>query len=430
MNLIVQKTPALSGIANIPSSKSQNIRGLFFALLAKGQSVLHNVLDSEDTRDAIGVCQALGAEIRRAGADLIIDSPGLPLPTVAETIYSGNSGITTHFALPLLGYRWNVDTPITFHCGEQMQARPIKKLTTALTNLGLTIHSLTGTETCPLQVSGHLQGGKTSVDGLSSQYLSALLIALPCAPQDSQITVEDLHERVYAEMTLNWLQEQKINFRHEHSEKKDIVYIQGGQRYQAFQKTLTGDFSSASYLLAAAALSQGVVELHGLDMQDPQGDKCLVAILQEMGADILVEPARIIIRGGRPLQGIRIDVNNIPDLLPTLAVLGACARGKTTLFNIKHVRIKETDRIHSMSQGLTRMGARVEEQGGELSIYQSALIGARVRGFADHRTVMALTVAGLQATGTTIIDDAEAISKTFPSFVAIMQSLGAKIEKP
>ena len=187
MNLIVQKTATLSGITRIPSSKSQNIRGLFFALLAKGQSLLHNILDSEDTQDAIKVCQALGASIRKERTTLILDSPGLPLPAVAQTICSGNSGITTHFALPLLGYRAQATTPITFDCGEQMRARPFQALTAALSNLGLTIFSQAGN--FPLTVSGRLVGGITSVSGLSSQYLSALLIALPCAPQDSAIIV-------------------------------------------------------------------------------------------------------------------------------------------------------------------------------------------------------------------------------------------------
>ena len=429
MNLIVQKTNELFGSATPPSSKSQNIRGLFFALLAKGRSTLLNVLDSEDMRDAIRVCQALGANITQHGTEIIVESTGLPFTKTVNAIYSGNSGITTRFALPLLGYRVNAAIPMVFDCGEQMRARPIKTLTDALQNLGLNIQYLGKPGSCPITVSGRLQGGKTSVDGLSSQYLSALLIALPCAEQDSEITVIDLHERPYVEMTLHWLAEQKIHYRHQGVGATDIFNIRGRQYYQPFQKTLTGDFSSASYLLAAGALLGNPIELHGMDMHDPQGDKRLVEILRAMGADITAEASRLVVRGGKPLSGMRIDANDIPDLLPTLAVIGTQASGKTTITNVKQARIKETDRIYSITQGLRQMGARVEEDEDGMTVYQSRLTGNQVNGFGDHRTVMALAVAGLLAEGSTIIDDAESINKTFPTFIDIMQSLGANFSK-
>lgn len=428
MNLVIHKTAELSGSATLPSSKSQNVRALLFALLAQGQSTLINVLHSEDTADAIRVCQNLGGVVTQQGTEILLDSRGLPLLSTAEHIYSGNSGITTRFVLPLLGYRLNSAEPVVFDCGEQMRARPIQTLVEALRNLGLDIQYLAQSGTCPLRVSGRLLGGKTQVDGLSSQYLSALLIALPCADQDSEITVVDLHERPYIKMTLNWLDEQQIHYNHRVCGRSDIFHISGRQRYRPFQKILTGDFSSASYLIAAGALLGNVVELHGLDMQDPQGDKRIVNILQEMGADITVEASRLVIRGGKNLTGICIDANDIPDLLPTLAVIGAQAAGKTSIVNVKQARIKETDRIHSITQGLTRMGVRVEEQPDGMTIYPGALKGAQIRGFGDHRTVMALSLAGLMAEGTTIIDEAQSINKTFPTFVEIMQNLGANME--
>lgn len=428
MDLIVRKTSLLSGMVTPPSSKSQNIRGLLFALLAGGQSTLSNVLDSEDMQDAIRACQTLGASITRQGTAIILNSPGLPLQTSATAIHTGNSGITTRFAMPLLGYRQNAHEPIIYDCGEQMRARPISTLVDALRNLGLEIDYLATTGACPIAVKGRLQGGKTSVGGLSSQYLTALLIALPCAPHDSEISVSNLHERPYVEVTLQWLTEQKIAYQHHQSGKTDIFHIIGRQRYHSFHKTMTGDFSSASYLIAAAALLGQRVELQGLDMQDPQGDKRLIEILQQMGADIVVEPSRLIIHGGKPLTGIDIDANDIPDLLPTLAVIGAQASGKTAILNVKQARIKETDRIHSMTQGLTRLGARVEEHDDGMTVYQSRLMGNAVQGFGDHRTVMALAVAGLMAEGSTVIDEAESIDKTFPTFVTLMQSLGADME--
>jgi 3-phosphoshikimate 1-carboxyvinyltransferase len=427
MNIIVQKTLSLSGKATLPSSKSQNIRGLFFALLAKGVSVLTNALESEDTRDALTVCQHLGADITQQNDEMIISSQGLPLQNKVNALNTGNSGITTRFALPLLGFRKNYSDPIIFDCKEQMRQRPIQTLVDALTKLGMHIEYLQKTGACPLRVSGRLLGGKTSVNGLSSQYLSALLIALPCAPNDSEIRVVDLHERPYAEITLHWLREQGIKYQHHISAHEDIFTIPGNQRYSSFHKTLTGDFSSASYLIAAGALLKGQIELKGLDRHDPQGDKRLLEILQNMGADIVMEDQRLIINGGKPLHGIEIDANDIPDLLPTLAVIGTAASGKTLIRHVQQARIKETDRIHSMTQGLTRLGAHIEEYPDGMCVYQSQLKGTDVEGFDDHRTVMALTLAGMIADGQTRISDAQAVSKTFPGFFSMMQSLGAHL---
>lgn len=428
MHLYIHKTTTLSGQVTPPSSKSQTIRGLIFALLSNGKSELNNVLDSDDANDAIRVCQQLGTKITQThDKKLIVDSTGLPLRANADTIYSGNSGITTRFILPLLGFRENHQQSIILDCGEQMRARPIRPLVTALNNLGMRIAYMEKEGSCPIAVSGHLTGGTTQIDGLSSQYLTALLIALPCAKNDSQVTVQNLHERPYIEMTLQWLQEQNIHYTHEKIANTDTFKIKGKQHYQPFHKTISGDFSSASYLITAAALMQGQVELTGLDMQDPQGDKRLVSILQDMGADITIQPTQLIIRGGRTLTGIKIDANDIPDLLPALAVLGTQALGKTEIYNVKQARIKETDRIHSMREGLERMGARVEEYPDGITVYCSKLHGAPVKGFDDHRTVMSLALAGMLATGETQIDEAEAIQKTFPTFVKVMCAMGARM---
>ncbi len=428
MQLIVKRTTQLNGTATLPSSKSECIRGIFFALLAEGESTLDNMLHSDDIEDAIQVGKLLGAKISREGDRLRVTGCPLPLQTNAQTIYSGNSGLTTRFALPLLGFREQAEQTIVLDCGEQMRARPIRPLITVVSRLGMNIEYLSKDGCCPIAVSGTLQGGQAEVDGLSSQYLSALLIALPCADRDSVITVNNLMSEPYAELTLNWLREQGIVHTHQRKDDTDIFHIQGRQRYQPFSKTITGDFSSASYFIAAAALTQGQILLHGLDMQHPQGDKKLVNILQNMGADISITSDQLLIRGGKPLHGLAIDANEIPDLLPTLAVIGTQASGETHIYNVRHAREKETDRIHSMAEGLSQMGAKVIATEDGLTLYPSELHGARVKGFGDHRTVMALTVAGMLAKKEeTIISDAEAINKTFPTFVSLMQSLGGNI---
>ncbi|MCL5272292.1 MAG: 3-phosphoshikimate 1-carboxyvinyltransferase, partial [Gammaproteobacteria bacterium] len=429
MELQINQTKLLTGKVTVPASKSQSIRALFFALLANGKSTLNNVLKSEDVNDAIRICQMFGAKITSTNGKIILESLGAPFNINQDRFNTGNSGITTKFALPLLGLRQHYQIPVIFDCGEQMRLRPIKSLIDALRNLGMEIEYIDQPLQLPVSVRGQLKGGETEVDGLSSQYLSALLIALPCAELDSVITVNNLHERPYVEMTLNWLRKQNIVFEHQKKNGSDIFKIKGKQNYKNFTTTLSGDFSSASCLIAASAMIEGEVEICGLDMEDTQGDKKILSILQEMGADIRMNGNSIVIKGGKPLKGKTIDAIDIPDLVPALAAVATQAIGQTHLKNVKQARFKETDRLHSMTQGLQKMGATIVEHEDGMTIHGSKLHGATVDGFGDHRTVMALCTAALSAEGMTLINDAEAINKTYPNFIQDMQSLQAQVEK-
>ncbi|MDO8620272.1 MAG: hypothetical protein Q7R64_02905, partial [bacterium] len=231
MKIIAHTTTEIKGEVTPPSSKSQTIRGLIFATLAKGTSALKNPLHSQDTADAIRACRALGAEIFVKADRIVIESEGVPLQS-NTTLNTGNSGVTTHFLMPVTGLRGSKGGPITFDCGEQMKQRPVESLVTALQRLGLKLHTQSqhprkslkgdlkgqggkGKQAFPLQISGELFGGKATVSGASSQYLSALLISLPCAQNDSVITVNDLQERPYVEMTEQWLKEQGIVYSHQ-----------------------------------------------------------------------------------------------------------------------------------------------------------------------------------------------------------------------
>lgn len=427
MNLWVKETAWLSGSAQVPGSKSHSIRAIFLALLAHGQTTLNNVLEAGDTEQAMHVAKQLGASIMTQGHSLIVVGRGVPLLLETDRVNTGNSGITTHFALPLLGLRHAAAAPIIFDCGEQMRSRPLASFITTLQQLGLGIHYLKQEGRLPVRVSGKLRGGVAAVSGMTSQYLSALLIALPMALQDSELRVQRLMERPYLEMTLAWLNRQSIHYQHEKNGDEDIFKIKGNQVYQPFSATMPGDFSSAASLLAAAVLTQGEVELTGLELHDSQGDKQLLTILTMMGATIHCEDKRIKVGVLSKLKGISIDAKTIPDLLPVLAVLGSQAQGKTVIKHVRHARIKETDRIHSMVQGLRRLGADIKEHDDGLTVYQSNLHGNTIAGFDDHRTVMALSVAGLLAKGSTLISNAEAIAKTFPGFIHTMQTLGAKM---
>jgi 3-phosphoshikimate 1-carboxyvinyltransferase len=198
--------------------------------------------------------------------------------------------------------------------------------------------------------------------------------------------------------------------------------IPGGQKYRAFEKAVPGDFSSATFLFCAAAVTGGPVTLRGLDMGDAQGDKAVVSILRAMGCRVKTAGTSITLTGG-DLKGRDIDMNAIPDALPALAVTACFAQGKTRLINVPQARLKETDRIAVMARELSKMGARIRElpDGLEIEGAQSAsgeppLTGCSVNGHGDHRVVMALAVAGLGACGETQIETAEAASITFPGF--------------
>jgi 3-phosphoshikimate 1-carboxyvinyltransferase len=270
-----------------------------------------------------------------------------------------------------------------------------------------------------------MPGGRAYVDASkTSQYLTSLLINCPLASGDSDIVVHNVVERPYIEMTLGWLDEQGIRYEKEGFEH---FVIPGGQSYQAFEKSIPADFSSATFFLCAAAITGSELTLLGLNMADSQGDKAVVDMLREMGAKIEELPEGIRVTGGS-LKGGEFDLANTPDALPALAVTACFAEGITRLVNVAQARHKETDRIRAMRRELSKMGARIEELPDGLEITGSLLHAAKVNGHKDHRIVMALAVAGLACERRTEIDTAESVSVTFPNFAELMRSAGANMQ--
>lgn len=426
MDLVVKKVENLNGEVTAPGSKSQTIRAIIVATLAEGRSVIRCPLFCDDTKAAIDVCRKLGAKITGGEDFLVVESEGVPLQCEGK-LFTGDSGITTRFILPVLGLL-EEGSEVVVDCGEQMKKRPVESLIEALERLGMKFEYLDKNNGFPLKISGKLCSGKVVVEGETSQYLSALLLSAPYVRGGIEISVFDLNERPYSEMTLDWLDQQGIKYRHDRKGDLDTYLVEGSQIYKTFDYKIPGDFSSASYLIAAAVLLSGEVVINNLSMSDKQGDKRLVEILLEMGADIFVKENSLEIRGGKALKGGKIDANDIPDLVPTLAVVGTVCEGGMEIFNVRHARIKETDRIFSMSDNLKKMGATILEKEDGLVIERSNLKGNLLKGFDDHRTVMALSIAGLIAEGKTKIDSAKSIKKTFPAFVDLMNSLGCNMK--
>jgi 3-phosphoshikimate 1-carboxyvinyltransferase len=407
----------LQGSINIPASKSHTIRALILATLAAGESHLLYPLASADTIACVEACRQFGATIIQNENEWLVKGTGGKLQPALDVVNVANSGTTLYIAMGLaaLSTGWTV-----FTGDEQIRRRPAGNLLQALVDLGAEGFTTRDNGCPPLVIKGRLKGGKTVIACPTSQYLTSLLINCPLATGDTEIEVLELNERPYVEITLDWLNRQKIIYSHENNMQR--FKIKGNQHYTPFTRRIPADFSSATFFLAAAAITGSRITLKGLDMQDPQGDKEVVALLEKMGCRIEIDGTDLTIEG-RELKGITADLNGIPDALPALSVVACFAKGKTELINVPQARLKETDRIAVMYKELSRMGARVTEREDGLVIEHSPLKGTEVSGHADHRVVMALSVAGLAAGGVTTIDTAEAAAVTFPEFFDLLGEL-------
>ncbi len=421
--VITSEKSLLKGTAVVPASKSHTVRAVILGGLASGKSVIEAPLDSFDTRSAVEAVKALGAcvEIEK---DLWMVTGVEGKPCVPEDVINvGNSGTTLYMVMGTasLAAGWTVLTG-----DEQIRRRTAAPLMEALRGLGVETFSTRGNSMAPLIVKGPMKGGKTTVRGISSQYVSSLLMACPLAGENTEITVTELNEHPYVYMTLNWLDFLGVSV--ETDENLNVITVKGKQSYPSFTRKIPGDFSSATFLLCAGALAGGTITLKGLDMDDPQGDKVVIDILRRMGAGIKTAANEIVVSGGK-LKGVDVDMNAIPDAIPMLAVCACFAEGTTVLYNVPQARLKETDRLTVMATELTKLGADVKEQPDGLIIKGTGLKSGRVCGHGDHRVVMAMTIAGFGADGPVTVDTAEAAGVTYPGFWDTMRSLGGKISE-
>jgi len=423
MKLISRKS-RLKGTVTIPASKSHTIRAVAIASLASGQSLIRKPLESGDTKAAVNCYSALGAQIDTIDPNCWkVTGTGGKISPPKETIDVLNSGTTLRIAMGSAALTRTGQTT-TFTGDEQIQSRPVEALMDSLQDLGAKCKSLKNTGYAPVEITGKLKGGKTSIAATTSQYLSSLLLCTPLAAGDTEINVTMLNEPDYVQMTLDWLDKQQIQYENEQMYR---FKVKGNQSYKAFDATIPADFSSATFFLCAAALVADEVTLLGLDFSDSQPDKAVVDYLKAMGADISIKPKSITIKAA-PLKGVELDLNRTPDALPAMAVTAAFAEGETRLVNVPQARSKETDRIKCMAEELKKLEVDVEELPDGLIIRPGRPKPAKLDGRNDHRIVMALSLAGLMLDEECVIDTAEAMNMTFPSFVDLMKSLGANME--
>ncbi len=410
----------IGGAIQVPGSKSHTIRALTLGLLAQGQSVVRHPLESSDTLSCLDMVRQLGGEVETSPDLWRVTGCGRNPAPPEDVINVGNSGTSLYIGLGVAGL---IRGATVFTGDHQIRSRPAAGLLKSLSDLGAEAFSTRGNGMPPVVVRGPIKGGKTSIEAVTSQYLSALLMAAPGGSKTSFIDVPLLNEKPYVTMTLDWLE--RVGVKLENNDYRSFT-VPGNQVYKTFDAAIAADFSSATFFLVAAAITGSEITLRGLDFTDSQGDKEVVNILKEMGARVEIGTDYITITGG-PLKGGSFDLNAIPDALPALAVAGCFAAGETRLVNVPQARLKETDRISCMARELSKCGARIEELPDGLVIKESELTGTEVSGHYDHRIVMSLAVAALASKGEMVIDTAEAVSVTFPGFRLLVEELGGTI---
>ncbi len=417
-----------------PGSKSITNRALVIAALAKGSSFLRHALDSEDTRLMIHALQSIGVEITHYPKQETILVKGCAgrLPKNSIDIFVGNSGTTIRFltAMVTLGrgtYRLDgID---------RMRQRPIEPLLKALQNLGVNCHCENNTGCPPVVIQANgLKGGQTNIcTQVSSQYLSGLLLAAPYAQSNIELRVTGpLVSTPYLNMTTDLMRHFGVtveapplpNKRHASltypSSQQNKYLISAPQSYLGKDFTIEPDASAASYFFAAAAITGGKVRVHGLSQQSLQGDLDFVLLLERMGCSINFTQTYTEVCGAS-LNGIEVDMADISDTVPTLAVVALFAKGPTAITGIEHIRVKETDRIAAVSTELRKLGATVKEEQGGMIIhppsdrYNSIDGPVLIETYNDHRMAMSFALAGLRFPDVHICDP-QCVDKTYPDF--------------
>jgi 3-phosphoshikimate 1-carboxyvinyltransferase len=426
MAFLKVKPSKLSGEVAAPPSKSYTHRAFVIASLAEGESKIRNPLISYDTQATIDAVRALGAEVVQEGRLWKVRGTGGKIKAGARVIDAKNSGTTLRFLSAVAALS---PDPVELTGDSSLLRRPMGPLIEALQKLGARGRCGGADGRPPVVVSGGLSGGEAEVSGaVSSQFISALLLAAPYAKEDVRLTItEELRSKPYVEITLELLEAAGAVIKRD----KGLTNfkIPGEQIFRPLDLEIPGDFSSASFVLGGAALTGSSVQVKNLDMRGAQGDKRILEFLQEFGAEVFVKGKTVQVSGSGELSGVDLDCGDNPDLVPILAVLGSLAEGRTSLGNVPHLRVKESNRIRVLSVGLRKLGARVEELPDGLRLKGvRELRGAELSSLGDHRMAMAFAVAGLVARGQTTVDGAESIPVSYPNFVEDMQKLGAKIE--
>ena len=411
----------LNAVVNLPGSKSLTQRAMAIAALAQGESLLKNILVADDTLILAGALGTLGVEISRNGSDMTILGAGGKISGTGRKIALGNNGTALRLLTGLVSLG---EGEILLTGDQRLCERPVKPLLDALATLGVESHTEGEKGYPPVTVSGGgLRGGTVVLRNIgSSQYVSSLLIAAPYAKGEITIVLEGLVPSLpYIALTIATME--KFGVEVFSADDNRRYAVKNGQRYQGREFTIEGDASSASYFLLAAALLKGRIRAENIDPQTRQGDIGFLALLENLGCTVSLENGAVEVAGGRMPGGEMVfDMAEMPDIVPSLAVLCAVRQGRSVIRNVAHLRLKESDRIAALAAELRKTGIAAGELPDGLVIEGGTPHGARIKTYSDHRIAMSFAALGLSVPGMEIEDEA-CVGKSFPGFWKVLEGL-------
>ena len=419
MNCNIEKS-RLNGRIVCPANKSYTHRAIFLAALSDGKSIVKKILRSNDTIATINACRGFGVEVSEVENNVTIKN------TINETIQSSiinaeNSGTTIRIAIAIAALSGG---NITLTGDESLKKRPMRPILDALETLGIKTESDDGKP--PIHINGKIHGNEIFIKGdISSQFISALLIIAPRLPEGLIINVEgNLVSKPYVDLTIAIMKKFGVDIKIEENYKR---YLVAHQIYKPTTFSIPSDFSNLALLLAAnVLLGDGLtIEIHLGDM--PQGDEAIVDILEKLGVNVILENDIITTKSPTALKGGKFDLSDTPDLLPAIAILALKSEKPIEIFNVKHARYKETDRIAIISRELKKIGLDIDEKDDGLILKKSSqLHPAELNSENDHRLFMAFSIAGMFI-GECTVSDPDAVKVSYPEFISDLVNTGAKI---
>ena len=415
------------GTVAAPPSKSATQRALIAAALAAGRSRLRHPLLSDDTRHLVAALRTVGIGTAAAAPgrapEIVVEGQGGRIPADRADLSVGNAGTAMRFLTAVLALGRG---EYTLDGSERMRRRPIEDLLQALRRLGARAESVRGDGCPPVRVGGPgLPGGAARLrGGTSSQYLSAILLAGPATSRGVDIEIEGtLVSRPYVDLTIDVMRRFGVDVETSPPGPAPTSFrVAPGRPYRPRDLVIEGDWSSASYFLAAAAVTSGRVRVERLDPESRQGDAGFARLMEKMGCRVTRGDDWIEVEGAGPLRGIEADCGDMPDIVPTLAVVALFADGPTRVTGVPHLKVKESDRIAALVAEIHRLGGEAAGAADGLTIVPRPLRGARVETYADHRIAMAFAVAGLRVPGV-VVADPSCVSKSFPGFWTALDRL-------
>jgi len=417
-------TKPLQATVHVPGSKSISNRALAIAALTEGKTILRNMLFSDDTKYMMKALKKVGLKININKKQNSVEIEGgiKNFRPVKKPLFIGNAGTAIRFLTALLTLTENS------YCltgNSRMQERPIGDLLTALNSLGGSTKSQIKKGYPPVIIKGQtLRGGEITIPGeTSSQFTSAALLVSPYTKEETIITISGNPVSVpYLKMTTTMMKQFGVNSQTQKDNKK--YTIKNNQQYSPQDYTIESDASSASYFFAAAAITGGKVTVNNISFDSLQGDIQFARLLEKMGCTVNENGNSITVQGTGTLRGIDVNMSDISDTAPTLAVTALFASSPTTIKGVANMRVKECDRIAALNTELTKLGAGIEEFPDGLKISPSDNYhGTTLDTYDDHRMAMSLALAGLIIPEVIILDP-DCCSKTFPNFFKIFLNLG------